>query len=435
MQIKKYEAVDMPSAIQMIKKELGPEAVILSTRQIRRGKGSFGLFGRPMVEVTAAVDFQAGEERKKKDDESLDWMRGRSTRRLREDFPLWLQPLKQDLQEIREEMDLLRTCRSDPPEMRDLLVELNSFRQVIQSCLQQDAGDRFRDYPASFQKIGRRLIAQDVDPHIVEKLLRGVRDRLSHERFETERKLETTLERILKNLLPVQGGIRVEKPGPRKVALIGPTGVGKTTTLAKIAAEYALNQKLKVALITVDTYRIAAIEQLKIYAKIIGIPVEVVIRSEDLNRSFRKYKGYDLILIDTAGRNHRNGSQIRELKDVFAGWKDIEMHLVLSAVTKQADLIHMIQNFNSLDYQYLLFTKIDEGSRFGTILNGVLQSGKAVSYLTDGQRVPEDIRKATGDDLARLILPSDRVGRSFSSELQRVGESGSHRVVMETGVM
>ncbi len=406
MQIKKYEAVDMPSAIQMIKRDLGPEAVILSSRQLRKGRGHFGLFGRPMVEVTAAADREepAGRPvRRRERRAAVPWQAPEEDRVTSAEASPWIGPIREELQEIRSGMEQLQRGQGSPQELQVLIEEFQSVRHLLESSL-REGQTSLATYPPCLRHMGQRLLVSDVDERIVHKLLSGMQSRLPESCYATEQTAEISMRRVIENALQVQGGLELDRKGARKLALIGPTGVGKTTTLAKIAAEYALSKKHKVALVTIDTYRIAAIEQLKIYANIIGIPVEVVVHPEDLARACGRHDDKELILIDTAGRSHRNAAQIRELETVLGGARDLEKHLVLSTTTGPEDLAGILRNFKSVGYDYLLFTKVDEGSRFGTILSAVLQTGRAVSYLTNGQRVPEDIQEANVRDLAALIL-------------------------------
>ncbi len=412
MQIKKYEAVDMPSAIRMIKSELGPEAVILSTRQLRKGKGHFGLFGRPMVEVTAAADRVEPSARtpRRRERRTADPSPVRENdRSASEEISPWVGPIREELQEIRSGMEQLQRVRANPEGFQVLMEEFQSVRHLVESSLTESGQSSLAKYPSFLRQMGQRLLYSEVDERVVQKLLQGIQTRLPESCYSTAGTAEISMKRVIENALQVQGGLRLAGEGPRKVALIGPTGVGKTTTLAKIAAEYALTKKHKLALVTIDTFRIAAIEQLKIYANIIGIPVEVVVHADDLARACDQHRDKELILIDTAGRSHRNVAQIRELETVFRGSRDLEKHLVLSTTTGPADLAGILRNFKSVGYDYLLFTKVDEGCCFGSILSAVLQTGKAVSYLTNGQRVPEDIQQADAADLATLILAPHRV--------------------------
>ncbi len=409
MQIKKYEAVDMPSAVRMIKNDLGADAVILSTRNIRKGKGTFGLFGRSMVEVTAAVDRDPQPRETQRFGRTLSETMHRAPRPSLEALPGWLNPLRQDLQELREEMDVLQSHRFDSQELQGLMEELSAVKEMMKTRFLAGRDEACAHYPEHLRRMAQRLMENDVSPAIVDKLIQGITQRLPASNYGTDNKVEGAVRRVLRNLFRVQRGISREGAGPKKVALIGPTGVGKTTTIAKIAAESALAQNERVALVTVDTYRIAAIEQLKIYARIIGIPVDVVVRPEDLHRVFEKHRDKDLILLDTAGRSHRNRAQILELERVLKGEEEVERHLVLSATTKQSDLSRILRNFKPVGFDCLIFSKIDEGSRFGTFLNAALQAGKPISYLTDGQRVPEDLHIPRVEDLIQLVLAPNRV--------------------------
>ncbi len=193
-------------------------------------------------------------------------------------------------------------------------------------------------------------------------------------------------------------------PGRAKVvALIGPTGVGKTTTIAKLAAQFALIQKKRVALLTVDTYRIAAVEQLKTYSQIIGLPVSIGYSTAEVLPILQQYADYDLILIDTAGRSQQHAMQIGELKALL-DVVDCETHLVLSAPTKEYDMVDAARRFAAARVDRLIFSKLDETASYGTLLNVADQTGIPISYITTGQSVPEDLEIAESARLADMIL-------------------------------
>lgn len=190
----------------------------------------------------------------------------------------------------------------------------------------------------------------------------------------------------------------------QRIALIGPTGVGKTTTLAKIAASYLTAHSHSIALITIDTYRIAAVEQLKVYGEIMHLPVDVVITPDQLKRAIEKHQDKDLILIDTAGRSPRDTFCIAELTTFLSPELNIDKHLVLSATTREVELLNTIERFNSLGISNTIFTKIDECSNLGVLLNIQIQNDNPLSYVTNGQRVPEDLVEISENRVAELIM-------------------------------
>ena len=212
------------------------------------------------------------------------------------------------------------------------------------------------------------------------------------------------LEKYIRKAIRVANGITLYSNRPKVVALIGPTGVGKTTTLAKIAARFVLEQGARVALITADTYRISAVEQLKTYSDILGLPLEIVYNPDALRRAIEKHKDKQLILIDTAGRSQYNEYQMKEMSGLLSIDADIEKHLVMSATTKTSDGIELLENFSICQPDRVIFTKVDETGTHGIILNILHRRKVALSYVTNGQSVPDDIEPASVERLAELLL-------------------------------
>jgi flagellar biosynthesis protein FlhF len=201
--------------------------------------------------------------------------------------------------------------------------------------------------------------------------------------------------------------VEVAKPylqGAKIWAFIGPTGVGKTTTLAKLAAHFALRMNKRLTLITIDTYRIGAIEQLKTYARILRVPIEVAINPEELKETIAKNVNQDILLIDTAGRNPHDPAVLEELKEFLTVHPAIENHLVLSATMKDRDMARMVHRFSALPIQSYIITKIYETEEYVPFFNQLLRYKKPLSYITNGQRVPEDIELATKGRVASLVL-------------------------------
>ena len=215
---------------------------------------------------------------------------------------------------------------------------------------------------------------------------------------------KSTLVRYLNEHVKFSEGIKLNRHGVRIVALLGTTGVGKTTTLAKVAAKFVLEQKTDVALITADTYRISAVEQLKTYSDILELPLEIVYNPAELTASIERHRDKDLILIDTAGRSQHNDYQMRELEEFLRVNPRIEKHLVISATTKFTDAKHIMNKFEQVEPDKIIFTKIDETASLGMIINLLHDKKYSLSYITTGQSVPDDIDRASSDVLANLLL-------------------------------
>jgi flagellar biosynthesis protein FlhF len=193
-------------------------------------------------------------------------------------------------------------------------------------------------------------------------------------------------------------------PAKKVVAFVGPTGVGKTTAAAKLAARLALEMKKKVVLLTTDTYRIGAVEQLKTYAGLMGLPFRVVAQASELGQVIHENRQRDYILIDTAGRSQRDLGAVQDLMQALQESTEIECHLVMSATTKPLDMREIVDRFGVCNPDHLLFTKLDETSTFGPIFNELVRTQKPLSYIADGQRVPEDLHAVRGDQIVDIVL-------------------------------
>ena len=222
--------------------------------------------------------------------------------------------------------------------------------------------------------------------------------------WNQEEVLRTRLTRLVETSLRVCGPVKITPGGRRVVALIGPTGVGKTTTIAKLAANHRLREKQRVGLITVDTYRIAAVEQLRTYADIIDLPMKVVATPSEMREAMRDFDQMELVLIDTAGRSPRDDGKLQELRDFLAEAQADEVHLVLSAVGSRGSLIRAAERFKTVGATSLIMTKLDEAASLGVLLPLVQASQLPLSYVTNGQSVPDDIAIAESGRLANSIL-------------------------------
>lgn len=398
MQIKKYEAVDMQEAIKLIKNDLGPDAVILSTKQVKKGNGMFGMFSRQLVEVVAARDYTE----KSKDRATAAVPAGITDK----DNTASEELLKDEISRLR--VDLGAT----PVELREVRTEIGVLKSYMQELLRGGEDEQLKGLSDPLVIFYRKLVLEGIDIILAGRIVRILESKLSDEQkgnFDQIKKLGLAL---LQKQVKVSGPIfPVHNSGKgQKIAVfVGPTGVGKTTTIAKIAAKYTLIDKKKVALITFDTFRIGAIEQLKIYAKIIGLPVDVVLTPADLPRAVERRKDADLILIDTAGRNQKDKIYIKELKEVWSQKLKLDCYLVLASTSSDSVLTDILNKFKEVPLDGLLFTKLDEADKFGVIFNAMIKAQKPLSYFTTGQRVPEDIELAAAERLGRLILGMEPV--------------------------
>ncbi len=339
MQIKRFEAKDVQEALRKVKEEMGPEAIILSSKGIKKPSDRFGLVKQSWVEVVAARD-----------------------------------PMSHPV--------------PDPPPK----ISTRGFPWTDSKVQLGKEEDSF------IQKI----LAAGLYPDFVERLVQEIRDL---QKESGGWKIPETYRDFLRwKLMEVVNVTGPELAGTKIWSFIGPTGVGKTTTLAKLAAHFSLRFNKKITLITIDTYRIGAVEQLKTYARILKLPMEIVTEGEGLKEVILNHRDQDLLLIDTAGRNPYHPGQLEELKNFLTVDPRIENHLVLSATTKDADLAQMVERFSILPIQSYIFTKIDETEGYTSLFNQMLRYKKPLSYLTNGQKVPEDIELATKGRVASLIL-------------------------------
>ena len=292
-----------------------------------------------------------------------------------------------DEQEVSDKQKKINALEDELAQMRQML------RQVMNQPASGDETVTLKD----------ALMAQDLRDDVMQDMIRKIPPAtmmLGKDSPEAVKALGDYLHSVVKT----GDGIGLKDGRPKIVALIGTTGVGKTTTIAKIAAKFVLERGISVALITADTYRISAVDQLRTYSDIIGLPLEIVYSPEELKPALRKHRGKKLILIDTAGRSQNNEYQMDELKELLSVDPSIEKHLVLSATTKECDAEAILERFAACRPDRLLMTKTDETESIGFIVNLLFDRRLAMSYLTTGQSVPDDIEPAKPEALARLML-------------------------------
>ncbi|OUM97970.1 MAG: flagellar biosynthesis protein FlhF [Firmicutes bacterium ZCTH02-B6] len=359
MRIKRYVANTMQQAIARVKADFGDDAVILHTRRFRRGL--FGLLGRSRVEVIAAID-----------------------------------PGRPKAAQRQRELERAREATLEA--IRSLQEEVRSLKQMLGEP--SAAGERL---PAGVSRALARLKEQDLPDEECQALLEralppGTLDQAVDAQWVWDRLAEQLVAEV-----PTVPPWDFSKT-PVIVPLVGPTGVGKTTTIAKLAANFAMLGKRSVGLVTVDTYRIAAVEHLRAYANIIGLDLLVAYTPDELRQAVASMEDRDLILIDTAGRSQHHAMHMAELRAFLEVLPSPEVHLVLSASTRRQDMAEIVERFRGTAFQRLIITKLDETRAYGSLYMAPRLAGKPLAYLTTGQSVPDDIEVADGQQVARLIL-------------------------------
>ncbi|MDN5293812.1 MAG: flagellar biosynthesis protein FlhF [Eubacteriales bacterium] len=403
MRIKRYVATSLQEAMLKIKKDLGSDAVIIHTRKFRQG-GFFGLFGRTMVEVTAAVEDHPFQVRRELMEAAASLLQngGEGTERWQPPPPLLhnrgqekvVPPAERNGQE------------GEKKELNELVEGLQEMKSMMETVLDHiEEVNNLSAYPKAVQRSYRLLLEQEVDEKIAKSLIRQAIKNLPYQEAEDPEKVRQLLSQQILKVLKQPKPITFSPEKKRQVvALVGPTGVGKTTTIAKLAAHFALVERKKVALVTMDTYRIAAVEQIKTYANIIGVPVEVAYNPKEMKGAIARLADKELILIDTPGRSHYNRKQMEEIHQYLEAAVPDDIYLVLSATTRFRDLLETVEAYSSLPMQKLVFTKLDETSCWGVILNVIYKTRKNLSYFTVGQNVPDDIEVADPGKVAARLL-------------------------------
>jgi len=381
MQIKRFEAKNMTAALRLIKNELGPDAVILSARSLRKGAGFFGSMKSAGVEVTAAIDNQGSPLKN-----------SNST-------------VRKNTYSNRKRGQLKDAYRVGEKE----IIGANGYpgqNRINQQSYQSGRRDGSEGNHKALSTLYQRILAQEVDRSIASELIEEIKRVPVPLADLAGKELRSHVTAILEEM-----GVVVDRGGfaagsPRIATFIGGTGVGKTTTIAKLAALQSRRHKKRVGLITLDNYGIAAIEQLRTYAHIIGIPLETAVNSVELKQSIKKYKDKELIIIDTPGINHHNQRLIQEIKGYFESLSDLQTHLVLSATTKEKDLIAMTEAFKEINIHRLLFTKIDESITYGNMVNLLIRTNIPLSFLCGGRKVPDDIEVGSTEKMVDLLFNS-----------------------------
>jgi len=420
MHVKVFRAFTMREAIDSIKAELGPDAVILSTKDVRQAGALTRWFGRPLVEVTAAVERQAAQPEP-------------PAPRTRADEPLPIRDLQPDpavtprarfhetLQRVagdrvastltppakptQEPMPVIKTKKnSTKPRLTRVKAELRSLHQQLLEAYPEDAIVTPKTVPVPMTMCYRDWVSRGLAPKTAVSFVQEIHDRLAQaDRVDLE-KLRTELRRLMAREVAQRFPLLVPDEDRKTALFVGPSGVGKTTAIAKLAAKYVTEQRRSVGLVTLDTYRASAVDQLRAYASALEIPMETALTTEDVAAALHRLSDVELVLIDTGGRSLFDPAYVADLRRLTRMDRYVETYLVLSATTREDDLFAWVQRFDECPVNRLLFTKLDEATGIGGLVALHRQTGIPLSYFSTGARVPHDLELAAPERLADLLI-------------------------------
>lgn len=385
MRLKTYIVNNVTEAIPMIKKDLGTDALILNTKKVKTG-GFLGFFKTEKLEVIAAVETKAPEKAKVK----------------AEAKPKQKQPVKtaKTQQATVIPFQQREAIQKNDPMTEELMSEIKGIKQFMLQVMEEDR------LPAALKGLNKRLMEQGISKEIQSELYAKLITALEQNPKMPESEIREFARTEIIEMIGFHQAAPVDK-NPEIICFIGPTGVGKTTTIAKIAADFMLREDKKVGLITSDTYRIAAVEQLKTYAGILNIPIEVVESASELTHAMEVLSDCDIVLMDTAGRNYQQKQYIEELEALLSDKNKVQINLVLSLTSKYEDMKKIVDNFQTIVMDELLLTKMDETSSSGAILNLIHHYSIPIRYIANGQSVPDDIFTVTPELIADFVLGED----------------------------
>ncbi|MCT4564077.1 MAG: flagellar biosynthesis protein FlhF [Maledivibacter sp.] len=377
MKVKRYLAKDVQEAMIKVKNELGRDAIILHTRKIKE-RGLKGLFKKPLVEVVAAIDSSRKEDIK----------------------PEYSPSRNQVKQNIISRNEVENESLIDINNMNE---DINSIKSMLSTVLGKMQDEPSKENNSILSKYEKIFEEKGVIKPVTDKILSIVKRQISISNGN-EQSIKNALKIILKDYLGTPYAME-NKLGKQNVVLFaGPTGVGKTTTLAKLAAKQTIINKRSVAFITADTYRIAAVDQLRTYSEILDVPLTVIYEPSEVKDAIEKYSDKDYIFIDTAGRNHKNKELLTELKSLIDYVESPDIFLLLSLTTSYDNIEDIVKSYEFLEDYSLIFTKADESSSLGNILNAKFLTSKPLSYLTIGQSVPDDIEIVDMENLVNTFV-------------------------------
>jgi flagellar biosynthesis protein FlhF len=391
-QLQTFQGVTMAEALHRVKVALGVDAVILHTRAVPQRRW-MGLKKFETYEITASRNVNVKRQ--------LPARPAPNPAAMPRKTPTSIQQIQQKQQPA----TLLETPAASQAAYRGLTDEVAKLKGVVSDLVTHVRSVNAPQVPEGlfdeYQKLVENMVAKELAQDIIASLQKQLRPEMLSNKALVHEKLAEHLEKLIPTTGPI---VRTKTHGPHIVALIGPTGVGKTTTIAKLAANLKLREKRRVGLITIDTFRIAAIDQLKRYADILGAPLRVVGSPEDIKPAIEGMSDCEFILIDTAGRSPKDSLKLVELKQFMHYAEPDDVYLVLSTTSCESAVELAVEEFSKVRVDKLIFTKIDEAAQLGVVLNVCKKINKGLAYVTNGQNVPDDIREGHGKKLAHLIL-------------------------------
>lgn len=388
MIIKKYVANTSNEALTKIKYDLGKDAVIISQRKVRQ-QGLKGFFLPKLVEITVAVE--NNNNFKKRNDEANIYEGSFSS--LKEIAKIHME--NNALDYVNPENNKIESIHNKTENtMKDKNVDTLTIFNELQQM--KEAFNKMNNLKDPLEEL---LLENDVSYEIVEEIVKKAKNTNNYDKDYKEAGLRVMGDYISVNSDELKGN----------VVLVGPTGVGKTTTIAKLAGRMSLIEKKKVGLITVDTYRIGAVEQLRTYAEIMNLPFAVVITLKEMEAAVNSMSDCDVVLIDTTGRSSKNRMQISELRAFIEKTNSSSINLVISSVTKNKDIKNIIEGYKTLNFNNVIITKLDETNSYGALLSIMKYCKTPIRFVTTGQNVPEDIKIPTKDKVLKLIIGEDNI--------------------------
>lgn len=414
MIIKKFVGKTEEEAVEAARKELGSGAVIMNVKLVKR-KGLGALFGGKRTEVTAALEEESDTMNKARSTAGFQTQAGTEGQSPAQTAPRNPESVlagnnrlsTQESQAIEKKLDslqelLVNRFQQSEEERKDAL-DKGDMGVVEEE--REEEGQEITEQQRFIRLLYNTMLRSEVDEKYANQIVDEI-DVAGQPNMPLDRILANVYQKMILKFGRAEGITPVEG-APKIVFFMGPTGVGKTTTIAKIASSISVDEKKKVALLTADTYRIAAAEQLRTYANILEIPFRIIYSEDEALDAVREFRTYDFIFVDTAGHSHKNEDQMGNTVKLLEALKsagECQVFLVLSATTKYRDLLKIVSSYEEFTEFQLIFTKLDETMTMGNLLNMKLFMGTPIAFVTNGQDVPNDIEQFNPQKTVKQIL-------------------------------